>query len=68
VPVVAAGEMTGRIHPLLNNRPFAGCADDEGMQIELKSVADSVVINAGGKAAGTGKDIAVQPGMAGIGT
>ena len=68
VPVVTASQMARRIHALLNDGPFAGRADNEGMQVELESVADGVVIDAGGETAGARQRIAVQSGTAGKGT
>ena len=50
VPVVAAGESRGVVHPLLDDGPVAGGSDDEGMQVKLEAIADGVVVDFGGEA------------------
>ena len=45
VPVISARQMIDGVHALLHDRPFAGAADDESVQIELKAVGDGVVVD-----------------------
>ena len=59
MPVVASGEPAFLVHALLNDGPFTGLINDEGMQVELEAIGDGVVVDPGGETAGTGKVVAV---------
>src|SRR5579884_1054516 len=52
MPMVAARQPGGLVHALLHHRPITSVADNEGVQVELKSVGDRIVIHAGSEAAG----------------
>src|SRR6185312_6322393 len=60
MPVVATGGAFFGVHALLDNGPLAGLVDDEGVQVELESVGDGVVVDTGGEAAGAGEVVAVE--------
>ena len=47
MPVIAAGQPARFVHALLHHRPFARRGDDERVQVDLKSVGDGVVVDAG---------------------
>jgi len=65
VPVIAPRETVGLVHALLDDSPFAGFVDDKGVEIELESVGNGVVVNAGGEAACAGQIVAVEAGVRG---
>ena len=60
VPVITAREFRACVHALLNNGPVSRISHDEGVQIELKSVSDGVVINFCREAAGPNQRIAIE--------
>jgi len=47
---------------LLNNGPFAGTGDDEGVEVELEAVGNGVVIDTRGEAAGAGEGFTIEAG------
>src|ERR1039457_5291160 len=65
MPVVAPGQVVGRIHPLLYDGPLTGFVNHEGMQVELKAIGNGVVVHARGEPAGAGQFIAIQPSSTG---
>src|SRR5579884_1310564 len=60
MPMVAARQPGGLVHALLHHRPITSVADNEGVQVELKSVGDRIVIHAGSEAAGAHEIFAIQ--------
>ena len=60
--MIAAGEAILLVHALLNHRPLAGFVDDEGVEVELESVSDGVVVDSGGEATRAGELVAVEAG------
>ena len=48
------------VHSLLHDRPIAFGREDERVQIDLKTVGDSVVVYAGGQAADPDQRVAVE--------
>src|SRR5687768_16022037 len=52
MPVVTAGHSRLAVHALLNDDPLTVARHNEAVQIELKTVAHSVIIDAGRKPAG----------------
>src|SRR3954471_6864563 len=53
MPVVTASHPVLIIHALLHDDPLAVASDNEAMEIELKTIANGVVIDPGGKSAGS---------------
>ena len=53
MPVVTASHPLLIIHALLDDNPLAIASHDEAVQIELKTIANRVVIDPGGKSAGS---------------
>src|SRR4051812_19446170 len=51
MPMISAGHACLVVHALLNDDPVPVLRDDEAVQIELKTVADGVVIDSGRKPA-----------------
>ena len=65
VPVIAARQSGGIIHALLHDRPIALAAENESMQVKLKAVSDSVVVDARGETAGAHQRVAVETKLVG---
>src|SRR6478672_5956772 len=61
MPMIAPGHSRLAVHPLLDDHPLAFGGDYEAVQIELETVANSIVIDSGGKPAGPYQLIGVQP-------
>ena len=68
MPVVAPRKAGGVVHSLLHNGPFAGGRHDEGVEIELEAVADSIVVDLRGEAAAADERVAGDSRAVGNGT
>ena len=62
MPVVTAGHSCLVVHALLDDDPLPIARHNEAVQIELKTVADGIVIDPGGKPAGADQLVRVQAG------
>src|SRR4051812_29913819 len=60
VPVIAARETARLIQTLLDDGPLALSCDDEGMKINLKTVRDGIVVDAGGQPARADEFFAIE--------
>jgi hypothetical protein len=61
VPVVAPRHAARRVHPLLHHGPTAVAAHHEGVEVDLESIGDRVVVDARREAAGADERAAVKP-------
>ena len=66
MPVIAARQPAAFVHPLLHDRPFAICGDDERVQVDLEAVGDRIVVDACGEAAGADQRVAVEAARSAI--
>src|SRR5437867_6652541 len=60
MPVIAPGQTAGIVQPLLNNGPLTFRRDDERMEIDLKTIGDGVVVDAGREPACANQRFAVE--------
>src|SRR5947209_5040780 len=60
MPVVTPRHSSLVVHALLNDCPFAGDTEYEGVQVQLKTVGYSIVVNARGQSAGSDQGGAIE--------
>lgn len=62
MPMIATRHSGGIVHSLLHDSPFPVAGENEGMKVKLKTVGHSIVVDAGGEAAGSDKCFTVSAG------
>src|SRR6185295_15399898 len=65
MPVIAASQAAPLIHALLDDSPFAFDSENEGVEIDLESVRNRIVVDSRREAAGTNQRFTVEPALIG---
>ncbi len=65
MPVIAPRQTALLVHALLHHRPFARLRDHKRVQVELKSIADRIIVHTRGKPARASEFLTMQAGSLG---
>ena len=66
MPVIASGRGGVGVHTLLDDGPLTMSGHDEGMKVQLKTIADSIVVDPCSQTAATYERVAVQRNVVGV--
>ncbi len=58
--MIAARQASRFVHPLLHHGPIACRGDDEGVQVDLESIGDGVIVHARREPAGADQFLTIQ--------